>query len=190
MKLTRRDAVAALAAAGAVGGGGLIARERLEGEGMDSSGIEDGPDEPVALTETDTAMLAAVARAVYPSEVTGIEDFVETYSRGRIDRVRDDAYRRGVSEALEYVNERARTWYGEPYLELDSETQASVLGEVGADFADPAPDGTDAERVRHFVVNEVLFALYASPTGGELVGLENPQGYPGGLDSYQRGPDA
>ncbi|WP_276253497.1 gluconate 2-dehydrogenase subunit 3 family protein [Halomontanus rarus] len=188
MKLTRRDAVAALAAAGA---GGLLARERLHGGGADSAETDENESsESTTLSETDTAMLAAVARAVYPSEVTGIEEFVETYSRGRIDRVRNDAYRGGVSEALEYVDDRARTWYGEPYLELDSETQASVLGEIGADRADPAPDGTDAERVRHFVVNEVLFALYASPTGGELVGLENPQGYPGGLDSYQRGPDA
>jgi len=54
--------------------------------------------------------------------------------------------------------------------------------------ADENPDGTAAERVRFFVVNELLLALYASPTGGELVGIENPQGYAGGAESYQRGP--
>jgi hypothetical protein len=42
--------------------------------------------------------------------------------------------------------------------------------------------------VRYYVVNELLLALYASPTGGELVGIENPQGHPGGTASYQQGP--
>jgi hypothetical protein len=62
---------------------------------------------------------------------------------------------------------------------------------MGADTADPDPDpdGTDAGRVRYYVVNELLYALYASPTGGELVGIENPRGYPGGTASYRRGPD-
>jgi hypothetical protein len=60
---------------------------------------------------------------------------------------------------------------------------------LGVRTAEPDPDGTDVERVRYYVVNELLFALYSSPTGGELVGLENPQGHPGGIDSYRRGPD-
>jgi hypothetical protein len=59
---------------------------------------------------------------------------------------------------------------------------------MGADTVDPDPDGGDVARVRYYVVNELLFALYASPTGAELLGLENPQGHPGGLASYQRGP--
>jgi len=63
----------------------------------------------------------------------------------------------------------------------------SLLREVGADTAPPDPDGTNAERVRFYVVNELLYALYTSPTGGELVGIENPQGHPGGTDTYQRG---
>jgi len=61
---------------------------------------------------------------------------------------------------------------------------------MSVDTADPVPDGDDVERVRYYVVNELLFALYSSPTGGELVGLENPRGNPGGLASYQRGPQS
>ncbi|MEA5408870.1 hypothetical protein VB773_15715 [Haloarculaceae archaeon H-GB2-1] len=56
--------------------------------------------------------------------------------------------------------------------------------------AEPNPDGTTAERVRYYLVNEPLYALYASPTGGTLVGIENPQGHPGGTESYQRGPQS
>jgi hypothetical protein len=63
-----------------------------------------------------------------------------------------------------------------------------VLDEMGVDTADPDPEGPDPARVRFYVVNDLLFALYASPTGGELVGIENPQGHPGGTDSYRRGP--
>ena len=47
-----------------------------------------------------------------------------------------------------------------------------------------------SDRVRFFVVNELLFALYSSPTGGSLVGIENPVGHPGGTESYQHaGPE-
>jgi hypothetical protein len=59
---------------------------------------------------------------------------------------------------------------------------------MGVHTADPDSEGTDPERVRFHVVNELLYALYTSPTGGELVGIENPQGYPGGTASYREGP--
>jgi hypothetical protein len=59
---------------------------------------------------------------------------------------------------------------------------------MGVHTADEDPDGTTAERIRFYVVNELLFALYASPAGGRLVGIENPQGHPGGAESYRRGP--
>jgi hypothetical protein len=60
---------------------------------------------------------------------------------------------------------------------------------MGVDLVDPDPDGFSAERVRFYLVNELLYALYSSPTGGTLLGLENPQGYPGGSESYQQGPE-
>jgi hypothetical protein len=64
-----------------------------------------------------------------------------------------------------------------------------VPSEMGLSITDPRPAGTDRERVRYYLVDELLYALYASPTGGRLLGIENPPGHPGGLDSYQRGPD-
>jgi hypothetical protein len=65
-----------------------------------------------------------------------------------------------------------------------------VLREMAVDTAEPRREGEPRETVRYYVVNELLLALYSSPTGGELVGIENPQGYAGGIDSYQRGPQA
>lgn len=186
MELTRRDAVAALAAAGVGIGGGCAAPRSLE----DATEANGADSEPVTLSETETATLVAVAEAVYPTAVSGVEPFVEAYIRGRIDDVRDDAYRRGVVDAVELLDARARSWHGAPFLELEPSARERLLRQVGSDTAEPDPEGTDAERVRHFLVNEVLFALYASPTGGELVGIENPQGHPGGLESYRRGPDA
>jgi hypothetical protein len=44
--------------------------------------------------------------------------------------------------------------------------------------------------VRYYVVDELLYAFYASPVGGGMAGIENPPGYPGGTESYQEGPRA
>ena len=73
-------------------------------------------------------------------------------------------------------------------VDLPPADRDALLDQMSVDVADPDPDGVDRERVRYYVVNELLFALYATPTGGKLVGIENPQGYPGGTASYQRGP--
>ena len=66
------------------------------------------------------------------------------------------------------------------------ETRDRLLRGIGVETADPVPDGTLTERVRFYLVNDLLFAFYASPTGGRLVGIENPIGHPGGIESYQR----
>jgi hypothetical protein len=130
--------------------------------------------------------LVAAAHVVYPSEVTGIETFVETYALGRMeDR---EEYRRGVERAVADLNERAESWHGGQYATLDTDARDSVLRGIGADTAEPDPEGSTAERVRYYVVNELLYALYTSPTGGKLAGIENPQGHPGGHESYQHGP--
>ncbi|WP_132060687.1 gluconate 2-dehydrogenase subunit 3 family protein [Halorussus amylolyticus] len=175
MELTRRDALAALAAGGVAVGAGAM----LEGNPFG----ENAPASPEDRLDT----LLAVAEVVYPSEVSGIEEFVRTYALGRTED-RDD-YREGIVEALDTLDEYTRTWHDADFRELDAETRESVLDQMGVDTADPDPEGTDRERVRFFAVNELLYALYTSPTGGELVGIENPQGHPGGASSYQRGPD-
>ena len=172
MELTRRDALAALAAGGtALGGVAALRQREPDGE---------------AVGEHETATLEAAARVLYPSAVSGVSEFVEGYATGRY-RDRPE-HARGVAEAVATLDEYAREWYDGAYRDLDAEVRDSLLSEMGLDVADPDPGGDDPERVRYYVVNELLYALYASPTGGRLVGIENPQGHPGGTESYQRGP--
>jgi len=176
MRLTRRDAVTALAAAGVAVGVGPLADP--------SKGSSDGP-----LTDRTVATLVAAAEVLYPDAVEGIGPFVERYAGGRAGDRPDHAA--GIDDATAYLDAYADAWYDHPFGALDPATREETLRGVGADTADPDPDpdGTDAGRVRYYVVNELLYALYASPTGGELVGIENPRGYPGGTASYRRGPD-
>jgi hypothetical protein len=171
MRLTRRDALVALGATG-LAGAGVGASVLTSGDG----------DQPTNVL----AALVATAEVLYPSEAEDVEPFVETYSLGRMQG--RPAYRAGVEEAVQTVDDAAREWYAGAYVDLDRETRESVLRELGADRADASPEGSRAERVRHYLVNELLYAFYASPTGGELAGIENPPGYPGGTESYRRGP--
>jgi hypothetical protein len=201
VELTRRDAVAALAALGSGGAVGLAAREYERGASRrdgasdgDGSDVADG-DLPDDRTVRET--MVAVAEVVYPSEVEGVATFVETFVDGRLDRggdggetgSADGGHGEGVRRAVADLNELGRAWYDAPVEELPVADRDSLLDEVGADTAEEHPTGTTAERIRYYVVNELLLGLYTSPTGGELVGIENPQGHPGGLASYQRGPN-
>jgi len=173
MELTRRDAVAALAAAG-IAGGGALAAER--------TGLLEDEEADVPVTET----MVAAAEAVYPTAVTGVREFVETYVIGRAeDR---PGYQEGIVEATAVLNEDARTWTDSAFVDLTVAERDELLHEMSVDVVDPDPDGIAAERIRFYVVNELQYALYTSPTGGRLVGIENPQGHPGGLGSYQQGP--
>lgn len=170
MELSRRDAVAALAAVG-VGAGGATYAVRRRGDRADPPDVE---------------TLVAVAEVVYPSAVTGIEPFVEAYAERRA--TGDDPHARGVREATASLDDHAREWYDAPFAALDAGDRDALLREMGVATAAEDPAGSPAQRVRYYVVGDLLLALYASPTGGELVGIENPQGHPGGLESYRRGP--
>jgi hypothetical protein len=172
MELRRRDVLAALGAAG-VATTGALTLDRL------------GDDAP--LDEDDVAVLVAAAEVVYPGPVEGVPAFVERYTVGRTDD--RPAYAAGVTDAVAELDSAAREWYDAPFADLGAARRDDVLRELGCDTADPDPEGTVAERVRFHVVNELLYALYTTPTGGELAGVENPQGHPGGTASYQRGPD-
>ncbi|WP_458209053.1 gluconate 2-dehydrogenase subunit 3 family protein [Haladaptatus sp. NG-SE-30] len=179
MELTRRDALAALAASGvAVAGGAAV---------LDSRRSDDSGDADASLSDPDIDTLVAVARVVYPSEVSGIREFVTTYSVGRVEDRSN--YRRGMDDAIATLDDYATDWRDGRFVDLDAETQDTLLQQMGVADAKPEPDGTDAERIRFYLVNDLLFAFYTSPTGGKLAGIENPQGHPGGLQSYQRGPE-
>ncbi|MBX0323273.1 gluconate 2-dehydrogenase subunit 3 family protein [Halomicroarcula sp. F13] len=185
MELSRRDALAALSAAGvAVGGGGavLLATDDESGDTTEESASSD------SLDESEFETLAAAAEVLYPDEVSGVGEFVRRFVRGRA-RDRPD-HAAGIADAAAYLDEYARAWFDDRFATLAPATREQALRRMNADTVEPDPDGSDTQRVRYFVVNELLFALYASPTGGKLVGIENPQGHPGGTQSYQRGPDA
>jgi hypothetical protein len=187
MELTRRDAVAALAALGAGGGAVGLYRHHEAGGEEPASDAPDDPPEGTGLPDDRRVgdVAVAIAEVVYPSEVTGTREFVGSFLDGRLDR---SDHGTGIRKAVAALEGRARDWHGSGVVELDRGTREQLLREVGADTAEEDPEGTTAERVRYYLVNELLLALYASPTGGELVGIENPQGHPGGTDSYQRGP--
>lgn len=176
-ELTRRDAIVALASAGVVAGGSALTWHALD-ETADEG-------EPM-FTEHDRELLDTVATVVYPSSVTGIPEFVETYVVGRISDQPDRLA--GLVDSLDYLDSYAKEWYGAPYLDLTDTRQETVLSAMGANVSEPDPEGSDVEQFRFYVVNELLYALYTSPTGGELLGLENPQGHPGGTESYRHGP--
>lgn len=176
MKLTRRDAMIALA-----GGVGATA-----GVG----GVTDVFDRnaAVSLDSKRVDRLSAVADVVYPSEVDATREFVETYVVGRTED-RDD-YRDGMVSAVDTLARESNREYGREVSRLAESRVERLLRELGVDTAHPVPDGTVAERIRYYVVNDLLYALYTTPVGGRLVGYENPDGYPGGTEAYQReGPE-
>ncbi len=187
MELTRRDALAALAGVGMVGGGGAaaLARRSADGTGHDDNGIDDEETTAPADVEAALPTLVAAGEVLYPSEAEGVGEFVRTYVRGRTD---GEAYREGLVGAVGELDAAARSWYDAPYPDLDRGTRDAVLRQLGAEGATPDPEGSRAERVRFYVVNELLYALYTSPTGAELVGASNPVGHPGGTEAYQHEP--
>lgn len=170
MELSRRDVLAALAAVGVGAAAGCSA----------PTGEADAADEQVVRT------LVAVAEVVYPSTVEEVESFVRDVSTARIRA--NEEYEAGVVDAIGRLEAYVDEFHDVPYVELDRAERAAVLDRMGVDTADPVPDGRDRERIRYYVVNELLYAFYSTPTGASLAGLENPPGHPGGTGSYRRGP--
>ena len=188
MELTRRDALAALSAAGATVGGGVLAAR------FDPPRADDEAGRPVDTTDSDAAvslstgildLLEAVAGVIYPDGVENRRAFVESYVLGRVADRPD--YRDGFREAAAHLDAVAHDWYDAPYADLDADTRDRILRDLGVETADPDPEGPITDRIRFYLVNDLLFAFYSSPTGGRLVGIENPIGHPGGIESYQQG---
>jgi len=187
VELTRRDALGALAAAGATVGGAVLAG-RFDPPRADSGDAAPGSvaDADPSLSTELLDLLDAVAEVLYPAAVTGRREFIEEYALGRTEG--RPAYRDGVRGAAAQLDAVARDWHGDSYAALDAETRDRLLRRLGVETAEPDPDGPITDRIRFYLVDDLLFALYASPAGGRLVGIENPIGHPGGIESYQRGP--
>ncbi|WP_415380112.1 gluconate 2-dehydrogenase subunit 3 family protein [Halosimplex sp. TS25] len=187
MELTRRDAVAALAAIG-VGGGVVYGASELRDsdepdENDGSVGTSAGSDD----TEVLLATTVALAEVVYPSEVSEVEPFVRTFVSGRTES--DEDHRAAMVDAATALDDRARSEHSAPFRELEPEEGDALLQSLRMSQVEPDPEGDELERIRYYLVNELLYGLMRSPKGGELVGIENPPGHPGGLDAYQQGPD-
>jgi len=178
MELTRRDALAALSSAGIVVGSGAAALSRDWSLKEGTDGVEGS-----VLRET----YLDIAALVYPSAVSNVTAFVETYTLGRLQNRPE--YREGAVAAVGSLNGYVAVHFeADRFVDLDAGVQETVLDRMGVDTAAPDPEGTAAQSIRYHLVNELLYALYTSPAGGRLAGIENPQGHPGGTDSYQRGP--
>lgn len=188
MELTRRDALAALSAAGVTVGGGVLAARfdppRADDRTSQDSGGDADADAGASLSTDLLDLLDAVAAVVYPDGVENRRAFVDAYVVGRVaDR---PAYREGLREAAAQLDAVARDWRDAPYADLDADTRDQLLRDLGVETADPDPEGSITDRIRFYVVNDLLFAFYSSPAGGRLVGIENPAGHPGGTESYHR----
>lgn len=179
MRLNRRDVIAALAASGVafLGSSAIFLS-------LDDNSKKEWEDKPI--TESEVTGMVAAAKVLYPSEVENIEKFVTEYIRGQSNDNPEKI--REMSKTITYLNKYSKSWYKKEFSDLDKKTRNRVFKQMDADSANPDPEGSDVERIRYYIINELLFALYTTPTGSRLVGLENPQGYPGGLKSYQLSP--
>jgi len=188
-ELTRRDALKALGAAGVTVAGGAAALTWSgaddDADGADSVENDDGSESAFGDHERET--YRAVAAIVYPSEVTGVGEFVDSYLAGRAEA--DPERATEMAAAVAALDAYTQEWEDTDFVAVDAETQEETLRGMGIHTSDPDPHGDPRHRVRYYLVNDLLFALYSSPTGGDLVGIENPQGYPGGTSSYQQPPN-
>lgn len=175
MELTRRDALVAVAASTvAVASVGELVN-RLDAGSYDLDDAEDV-----------LFRLEGAAQVVYPSEVTVSESFLRTYLIGR--EYEREEYLVNIRNALDELDRRSKQRFNAVFAELSVDNRETLLRKEGVAEVTPDPNGTALERIRYYIVNQLLYALYTSPTGGRLIGNENPPGYPGGRKAYQEGP--
>jgi hypothetical protein len=192
VELTRRDVIAALTAAGVSAGAGAMAIETADFGGSSGESAsntvspvtrQDGKD-TAELTKAVIDLLDAVAAVIYPSSIENRHEFVARYTQART--ANRPGYRQGIIHAAVELDAVARDWHDAPYAAVSSSTAETLLDNLGVDTADPVNNGTISEQIRFYLVDDLLYALYTTPTGGRLVGIENPVGHPGGIESYQR----
>lgn len=146
----------------------------------------DDTENPVAPTHVAT--LAALAEAIYPSGVDVDRDFIERQVVNRTEP--QPGHFEELVATVESVDDHARARFGNPITDLPPGRRRQVLRSMGVTTVHPTPDGTIAEQVRYYLVNDLLYALFTSPASSHLTGIENPPGHPGGRDAYQRGSDS
>lgn len=175
MKLTRRDALLAIAGGGATGYG--LHAATASGDGAAAPGETD-----TDLDTDEVETLVSVAEVVYPSEVDVTAGFVSRYVSG-LGPTRRNRIRIAIGE----LNDQSQSWYGAAFGSVTPSEREALLRRLGVDAVQSRPDGTVAERIRYHVVNGLLYALFTTPKGSRLVGIEEPKGHPGGYAAYRTG---
>jgi hypothetical protein len=170
MELTRRDAIAALVAGG-VASGTLAVSELV---------VDEEPESDRQLSDRDVETATAVAGVIYPSEVTVSDEFVDTYVSSLTKRRRRDTV-----QAIHLLRDRTRREFGRPFAAIPAGDRNAVLRSMGVGRVQSRPDGTVPERVRYHLVNGLLYALFTTPKGSKLFGIQNPLGYPDGFATYR-----
>lgn len=169
MRLTRRDALVVLGGL-AVGAGGVGSGEAAE----------------IDVTDERVAAATAAAEVVYPSAVDVDREFVQTFLFERAEP--RPGHFEGLADSIDAVERFARARFGERFASLSPGDRRRAFDRMGVYASHANPDGTTASRVRHYLVNDLLYALFTHPKGGDLLGVPNPPGHPGGTELYQRGP--
>jgi hypothetical protein len=170
--LTRRDAIGALSAAGVTAAAGCSSL-------LENSGASDEGADPTAADDHELRTMRALAGVLYPADIEITDDFFQTYLYSRI--ADEDAYETELRAAVETLDGLAESRHGAVFRTLDTAHRESTVTETDVRSGASEPDGTDTQRLNYHLVDELLFACYASPTGGGLVGNENPRGWPGGF---------
>lgn len=177
MNLSRRDALSALLAGGVgIGGSSLAVSESAINRRSDPT------DD--TLSEDDVQTLVQLTDVIYPSSVEAEPDFVRTYTR----RLPEDR-RQEIKKAVRRLDVKSRKLHGTAFKEASSEKRDAILRTIGVANAQSNPTGTTPEHIRYHLVNSLLYALFTSPKGSRLAGIENPVGHPGGYESLMRRPD-
>ena len=173
MKLTRRDAIGALSTAGIAAIAGC---ESLSSDGT-GTGTATGTPGEGGLASEGSAMMA-LAEVLYPSDTEVTEEYLGTYLYSRI--VDEESYRNEVEAGVKTLDRLAQDAHGSVFAQLSADQRIRLIEDTDLRSGDSVQDGTDIERINYHLIDELLFAFYASPTGGELVGNPNPRGWPGG----------
>lgn len=173
MKLTRRDAILG-ATTGLVGGGTLSTA-------LDAVDPETTWADPGRLDAHVVTTLLRLAAVVYPSEVTATEAFVRGYVG-----LLDGDHQTQIADAVADLDAYTASMHGRRFADVSAGRREAVLHELGVDAVAPHPTGSVAARVRYHLVNGLLYALFTSPRGSQLFGIDNPLGYPGGYHGSDR----
>jgi len=179
---TRRDTLLSL--------GGVTVGAAIYGYGVrpltTNAGNEgDEPDASVSSDHVET--MTALAEAVYPTAVSIDESYIANRVFGRTEP--QPGHMDEVYASLDNLEDYARARFGDPIPALSPKRRRAVLRSMGVTESHPKPDGTLAERVRFYVLNDLIYVLFTSPISSDLTGIENPPGHPGGREAYRRAPN-